>query len=305
MKIYYIVATVLFYGIVTQTEAGVMATQPMQLSLAKSLPNIPGAKTDGATQSPDVQPSQFSGMPAPMTGGMSVTQAPAAQPSQLSGMPAPMSGGMFVTQAPAAQPSQLSGMPAPMPGAMPVTPPAMQGSIQPSSNTALEDFLPSIIVKGVIAHASLEEAQKALDDSSAFVLNDGQRVGCFGAINSVPRTGFVRPAANGQPAQCMTFDPNTGKITPVSIFKVPLSNVPFEWRAGSAINPDEWVTGTKGIPTADYANPVTGVCAQKDPQSNNPILLGAAVRRQGAQHVCVLPNGMYPLNHLQVLVLAK
>jgi len=245
MKRYYIVATVLFYGIVTQTEAGVIPPQPVQPGVAVSLPNMPGV----------------------MAGAM---QPPAAQNAQVVGIP----------------------------GAMP-------GAIQPAVSTAPEDVLPPATVKGVVAHASLEQAQKALDDSSAFVLNDGQRVACFGAVNSVPRTGFVRPAANGQPAQCMTFDPNTGKITPVSIFKVPLSNVPFEWRAGSAINPDEWVTGTKGIPTADYANPVTGVCAQKDPQSNNPILLGAAVRRQGAQHVCVLPNGMYPLNHLQVLVLAK
>lgn len=262
MKRYYIVATVLFYGIVTQTEAGVIPTQPAQPGVAVSLPNMPGAMA-GAMNPPAVPNAQVAGIP-----GMS-------GPTQQSGM-------------------QMTGIPG-----------AMAGAIQPAVSTAPEDVLPSPTVKGIIVHASLAQAQKALDDSSAFVLNDGQRVACFGAVNSVPRTGFVKPAENGQPAQCTTLDPNTGQMLPVSTFKVPLSNAPFEWRAGSAINPDEWATGTKGIPTVDHANPVTGVCAQKDPQSNNAILLGAAVRKQGTQHVCVLPNGMYPLNHPQVLVLAK
>lgn len=243
MKRYYIVASVFFYGIVTQTEAGVITTQPVQAGVGVFLPNIPGAMA-GALQ-------------------------PTAQVN-MAGLPAPMA-----------------------------------GAIQPAVNTAPQAILPSPVVKGVIAHASLEGAQKALDDSSAFVLNDGQRVACFGEVNSIPRTGFVKPAEHGKPAQCNILDPNTGQITAVDTFKIPVSNAPFEWRAGSSINPDEWVTGTKGIPTADYTNPVTGVCAQKDQQSNKPILLGAAVRRQGTQHVCVLPNGIYPLSHPQILVLAK
>ncbi len=244
MKRYYIVATVLFYGIVTQTEAGVIPPQPVQPGVAVSLPNMPGV----------------------MAGAM---QPPAAQNAQVVGIP----------------------------GAMP-------GAIQPAVSTAPEDVLPPATVKGVVAHASLEQAQKALDDSSAFVLNDGQRVACFGAVNSVPRTGFVKLAENGQPAQCITLDPNTGQMTPVSTFKIPVSNAPFEWRGDLNASPDKWETGTKGLPTIDHANPVTGVCAQKDPQSNNPILLGSAVRKL-PNNICVLPNGMYPLNHPQILVLAK
>lgn len=262
MKRYYIVVTVLFYGIVTQTEARVM---PAQKGVVGSLPNMPGAMA-GAIQQPASPSAQIPGMPSPMVGAI---QPPAVQNSQAPGMPG-----------------------------------AMAGAIQPAVSTAPEDVLPPATVKGIIVHASLEQAQKALDDSSAFVLHDGQRVACFGAVNGVPRTGFVRPAISGQPAQCNTLDPHTGRIMPVSTFKIPVSNAPFEWRGGSAINPDEWATGTKGLPTAG-AEPVTGVCAQKDPQSNNPILLGSAVRKQGAQHVCVLPNGMYPLNHPQILVLAK
>lgn len=262
MKRYYIVASVFFYGIVTQTEAGVITTQPVQPGVGGFVPNIPGAMA-GALQPP--AQANMGGALASMTGAIQPT-------AQLN----------------------IAGIPAPMAGA-----------IQPTVNTTPQAILPSPSVKGVIAHASLEEAQKALDDSSAFVLNDGQRVACFGEVNSIPRTGFIRPAQNGQPAQCHTLDPNTGQMTPVDSFKIPVSNAPFQWRAGSAINPDEWATGTNGLPTADYTNPVTGVCAQKDQQSNKPILIGAAVRRQGTQHVCVLPNGMYPLNHPQILVLAK
>jgi hypothetical protein len=243
MKRYYIVASVFFYGIVTQTEAGVITTQSAQAGLGMAVPNVPGAM-QGAAQS-------FANI-------------------QMAGIPAPMA-----------------------------------GAIQPTVNAAPQDILPSPIMKGVIAQASLEAAQKALDDSSAFVLNDGQRVACFGEVNGTPRAGLVKPAENGQPAQCYTLDPNTAKMTPVDKFTIPVSTVPFQWRAGSSINPDEWVTGTNGLPTADYTNPVTGVCAQKDQQTNKPILIGAAVRRQGTQHVCVLPNGLYPLNHPQILVLAK
>lgn len=253
MKRYYLVASIFFYGIVTQTKAddlkkqteiAVSTAQTKQTGKDSLALNIPDAITNSAQSS--------------------ITEE------------------------------------------MKDLPPPMAGAIEPSTiNTAPQDILPSPITKGVIVSVPPEEAQKALDDSSAFVLSDGKRVVCFGDVNNVPRTGFVKPAKNGQPAQCNTLDPNTRQITPVNSFKIPISNAPFEWRLGSAINPDEWVTGTNGIPTVDHLNPVTGVCAQKDTQNNKPILVGSAVRGQGTQHRCVLPNGIYSLNHPYILVLAK
>lgn len=147
------------------------------------------------------------------------------------------------------------------------------------------------------------EAQTALDDATGFVgISPGKKIICFSQQNGQWLSGFlITPTMQKTlPATvCQTIASNGAggpQIKDFSAINIPVATQPFNWKLGSASNPDEWYTPS-GKPASSKDQ---GICTSTQ---NGDI--GIAIRNQGSAHQCIFIGRSMPLADQTILVLAK
>jgi hypothetical protein len=150
---------------------------------------------------------------------------------------------------------------------------------------------------------SPSEAQAAFDDATGFVgISPGKKVICFSQQNGQWLNGFLitpamQPTLPASVCQTITMTGAPGpQVVDLSTINIPIATQPFNWKAGSASNPDEWYT-----PSGAAASTTShGICIST--QTGD---IGIAIRNQGSAHQCTFLGRSVPLADPSILVLAK
>lgn len=182
------------------------------------------------------------------------------------------------------------------------TPPAAVPTVSAAATPTSSNLTPAPNLLKIFL-VSPTVAQMALDDATGFVgMSPAKKVFCFSQKNGPWQNGFIitpamQPGLSSSVCQTITTTGEPGpQITDFSAINIPIATQPFNWKAGSSINPDEWYTPSEGP-----ASPtVQGVCTSTETGD-----IGIAVRGQGTVHKCTFIGRSVPLADPTILVLAK